>query len=335
MDRETGLPSNTSIYNPFCSNFVIDTVKFLRRYELKLPIAPQWQGDWKLRTARITNLGKSFTLHKFLHRPTDLRAEFSGRNVYVEVSLPRLLFPHNGKLITSQEQIDAAMRKAGALVAQIATRQTSTPATKFVHVDLAWQIKGQIQDFIAAHQHNTHPEIHASPRIWYGESIAWEGKEMRITFYDKFAELRKKQRTRSLISRKSRDIVRIEVQLDGSKLKSLLGNKRDVTRLDAADCYKVLRQRICALSPATLFRVTNILQIYKHAIIGRWTIGTQPAIDVFLASYSNASRAKIQKKLLTTRLSSYKIDWNGELPPQMPSGLMVKNGCSYSMPGFP
>ena len=303
---------------------------------MKQSIPPKWKSAWKQEERRIGNSqGKPFTIHIFQHQQTDLRAEFVGRKTYVQVSLPRLLFKHNGRLITKQRQIDQAMKAADLLLTQIADRRVSIPGTKFVRVDLAWQIKGKIQDFIAAHQPITHPEIHGLPSIWQGESILWKGKEMSILFYDKFAEMRKKRNHLSKIPEKARDIVRIEIRLRGSKLSALLGKGKSVTRLDVTACYSVLRQRICAFCTAPTYRATSKLEICKHAIEEGWKIGNQSAIEVFLTEYSDASRAKMNKRLQKTRLRANKINWMKELPPQMPSSLIVKNGCSFSLPDFP
>jgi len=257
---------------------------------------------------------------------------------FVEVSLSKLLFGNNGRLIKTQSKIDMAMKRVHALVSQIAdlprlklgTGMVPYSTIGFNRVDLCWQIRGRMPDFIRAHQYVRHPEVHKLPETYGEQTIRWKGSEMNILIYDKFEEIRDHNRSHKL-PKSAKDVVRIEVQLTGSKLERLLGKGRTVRKLRIEVCYEALRQVLSPFRRTYNLQASRFLQACCLAISEHWKVGSQDAIDVLLAGYTPAGRAKMRRELHKQTLDAYLIDWQKELPPKMPSVLFVQHGCSFSM----
>lgn len=172
---------------------MVDTVCFSRTYSINpnYVTAPASPSGWShSRKGGQAPNGFQYQRHTFVHESSGLRLMLQGspkvgkrQKFTVEVSLSRLLFGDNARLITSQPQLDRALRQAHALVSQVAGQpkikfagQTAPySGISFKRVDLCWQIKGRMHDFILAHRDMKHPEIHSLPEIYGQETIRWAG----------------------------------------------------------------------------------------------------------------------------------------------------------------
>jgi len=101
-----------------------------------------------------------------------MSVSYSGNHPWkVQVPLPRLLFGTNTKLIRSQKQIDEALTQLRNELNGLGKLQSSQ--LRFIRVDLPWQFRGEIQDFIFGHLTLTHPISRKLPSIIHFETIHW------------------------------------------------------------------------------------------------------------------------------------------------------------------
>jgi hypothetical protein len=85
----------------------------------------------------------------FTHVPTDLRVTSrEGTVTSVEVSLPRVRFGTNGRLITSQVVLDEALEITDNAISEVATVPVGR---EFSRIDLCWQFRGDQRDWLQAH----------------------------------------------------------------------------------------------------------------------------------------------------------------------------------------
>jgi hypothetical protein len=115
----------------------------------------------------------------------------ANRIVWVEVSLPKLLFGHNGRGIENQAQLDTALAKLReelnvfAIVPEIAEWQVW-------RADIAWNFDLMAEPIILAHAALRLPGIHRGADLHNGgEGVSWRGAKSRfmVTLYNKSREM--------------------------------------------------------------------------------------------------------------------------------------------------
>lgn len=124
----------------------------------------------------------------------------------MEMSLPRQIFPTNGQLITTDAQVDDAIRHAydlsSALVPDIRLEH-------FTRLDLAYNFAVDPYPLLSQLSRIRHPKIRKHTTEYnIGESINFRGKERKFKAYDKRLEQVGKKGT----------ITRMEVELRGAAL---------------------------------------------------------------------------------------------------------------------
>ena len=284
---------------------MIDTVRLFCPHE-RLPDVPH---DWDLTTyasSKVRSGGEvveraGFTLE---HRPTGLRAKGSGTTIeWVEASLPRLLYGHNGRLITCQHDIDRAMRMVSRLLKQVGEQLTAL--RYFTRVDLVWQFQGDPAAFMAAHRNCKHRSIRKEAGSFNHNSLWWHGSEMRVSMYDKVLEQ----------TGKAGDVVRVEVQLRGKRLKKELAEDDGrVTSLDFDTCYRAYRRILLGFSPASLPKAGSMAQMLALAERHDWTANGVSAFDLWAREKSAKQISRVRKQMATLRPEVHQIDWEALLP---------------------
>lgn len=186
---------------------------------------------WPLRTR--LNPGKH--THGVLRFGVDSASE---RLAWCEVSLPRLLFGHNGRLLATQADMDAALEKLRGELAGFADVPAVAEWPKPSRLDLAWQfdVRKRLgrppQALILAHGGLQHPAVREPP-VPRRNSLTWEGSKLRLQLYGK--------------SRKQKlgdSIIRAELRLRGEHMNRALrhGDWRKLSVL--WPCY---RAALCQL----------------------------------------------------------------------------------------
>lgn len=221
-------------------------------------------------------------------------------------SLPRLLHGSNGKLIKTQSELDAGLslllQKAGEL------GEPSTPDFHFTRVDLVWQFVGDTAVYIQAHREARHPRIRRDPTRYESRSLALEGSEMRITMYDKMRELYKH----------NGNIVRVEIQLKGKRLKEELGNGNLVTELDFGRCYQAYRRIMMGFTTEKVPRAGTIAELLAIGEHEGWKSGGATQFEIYSNRLGVRQVMRIREAMSAFRPVVFDIDWAEILPPDGP-----------------
>lgn len=203
---------------------MIDTIKIKLGHDTSWPSLVKDSeinlDEWKCSEIKYAGRSDSGVLiyritkvYQHLKSGCRLTARDDGSLVNVEVSLPKLIYPSNGTLIRTQEQLNAATSQLLALISEIAPdRRVWFTAVK--RADLVWQFVGDIHSFVNAYSLLKHDAIEAYPNVWLpsnnqperhkrrdGEDISapnryvgatglsWRGSHLIVNIYDKLAEL--------------------------------------------------------------------------------------------------------------------------------------------------
>jgi hypothetical protein len=120
-------------------------------------------------------------------------ADASGESLEkAEFSLPKLLFGHNGRVLSSQREIDAALEHASHLLSEIAT-VPDVIDWDARRVDMAWNYAMSALPLILAHASLRVPGIlHGATLHRAGEGVSWRGGKSHkmVTLYDKARRMR-------------------------------------------------------------------------------------------------------------------------------------------------
>lgn len=214
-------------------------------------------------------MGKKGDWRIFRHNATRLRASFlAGILEYAEVSLPRVLYGHNSRLIASQNALNHAVNVVSSLLDEITQPARSEPI--YTRIDLVWQIGGDIKEFLLAYR-NARTRFVRKPAIIYTDSgLRWQGRGFVLNLYEK--TLRE--------TKKPGHIIRIEAQLRGKALERHLGN--DIKHLRFRRLYRAYRKILLSLNPTAIPRLTRCADILAFAerngipLVDYWAIGKSP-----------------------------------------------------------
>jgi hypothetical protein len=275
---------------------------------------------------RAEKTGSFWWIHGLQHIATGLRAAIPPNCAFaiVEVSLPRISKPRRGNsdLITSDKEIQRAFRKIPGLVREVFDVPANS-AFEIRRVDIAWQLKGRIQNFILGHWNLRHPEINKTARIYVDESIYWLGDEMLIRIYDKVLK----------DTKRPGNIVRVEVELKKRKLHAEFSPKATLQNLTCSNCLKVLRRKLRQFQPRAVVQIKSRGDFLYHAIVEKWKIKDRDASDFILNSYGHKkSRTRALKSVQRHKLKACKIDWQRLVPKTMPDLFLVHSGHTYFSP---
>lgn len=265
------------------------------------PIVPK---GWKVEVSR------GFDAWCFTHIKSGLRAWFKSSLLsYVEVSLPRILFGSNGRLIRNQKQLSRAEKELERVLLEIA--EPALSARRIIRLDLAWHVAGDPEAFVAAHRLVRHPFVRADPVIQTRHSISWgKGKNrFRLLIYDKCRQMKLGKG----------NVVRVEVQLRSKRLSStfptLLDPNGVLCRIPHFKrLYKAFRKILVKLSPRQLPKLRTIADLFAIAenhqgvsLFDCWSVG------------KNAQHVRrTQAKVAACQLRYSKIAWKRLLPLKIP-----------------
>ncbi len=228
---------------------MIDTVHFNCAYAFKAP-----HGLWKI--TNTTELSdeklipdQSSSISRLHARHEGLGITMFGKGTQFDVthvdSLPKILFGHNGRLISSNDEIYAALRmvdEAIHLIAVLGQRHS-----EFTRVDLVWQFPIPFSLLETTHKYRRQPHAKKDPVLHPGESIEIPLDGQRINLYDKVRHLRSKRQGE--IS-DGQSVSRCEIQLRAKRLKKYFGSGDGLLRsLDIDTCYQIYRSILLEVFP--------------------------------------------------------------------------------------
>jgi hypothetical protein len=150
---------------------VIDTVRLRQPRYLRDSAS---RRNWEIRTVRREVADSEGFEDEYLqsyngtHKEMGIR--FYGNReviVTVEASLPRILFGHNGRLLLSQADINASLRKLDCTLGKISQRPED--GFEYTRVDLVWHVPGSCAEFILAHRDVRHPRVRKATCVYDGD----------------------------------------------------------------------------------------------------------------------------------------------------------------------
>lgn len=124
---------------------MIDTVKMFFPHARRKHVPAHWKVTAITETKTVDD-GTECDFKKcvYIDKETGLRASGDENEIrFVEVSLPRLLYGTNAKLIKSQTDINNALWLVRRKLNEIGVRQTAD--FYFTRVDLVWQVNGELR----------------------------------------------------------------------------------------------------------------------------------------------------------------------------------------------
>jgi hypothetical protein len=130
-----------------------------------------------------------------------------------EFSLPTLLHGHNGYVLENQQQIDAALENAAAVLAQV-SRVDSIRDCQAWRADIAWNFDLKAGPLILAHAALRLPRIHRGGTLHDGgQGVSWRGARSRfvVRLYNKSRQMHVPG-----------SVLRAEICLQGEQLKRRL-----------------------------------------------------------------------------------------------------------------
>jgi hypothetical protein len=227
-----------------------------------------------------------------------------GRVVAVEVSLPTLLFGTNGTLIENQRQLDRALAETETALQTIAG--PSKVQRSFTRVDLAWHfLSAPPENFFLAHQFTNHSYAQTKMFVYRDfhrliTGVRWEGNQLVIHMYDKTLP---KTPT-------AQQIVRVEIQLRGKRLKKFMANGRPVKGLNLTDCYRVFRSILLKFRPKPVPQIKSKDEALCYA--------EKKRVPVFRllanSGLSNKQIGRLRNIFTTYFFREFKVDWQKLLP---------------------
>ena len=146
-----------------------------------------------------------------------------------EAELPKLVWGHNGHLISNQVELDASVERFRSILSQ----QVEITSWRLALVDLVWQFQTRPAEVILAYQWQRFPGVRSLPSLLCGgKEISWRGSRLTLKFYDK-----------------ADGVLRVELRLAGAQLRKRIA---DDAPLNFAELYQVFRAEVLKLSPVQL-----------------------------------------------------------------------------------
>lgn len=200
-----------------------------------------------------------------VHRKTGLRIDGPKDfgPIHIEVSLPRLLWLKNGRLIKNQMQLDDALNRAETLMQRVAP-DARIRLQKICNIELPLHFLGVPPEWVSFYSTVRHPNIEAGPSTyengkgvdedddeneeenhptsqsaghcyirWSAESVTWSGKRLKIKLYDKVSEM---GLARAFC--RPRSVMRLEFTLLDTMCNGLMTGGR----ISFDKCYQKFRQ---------------------------------------------------------------------------------------------
>jgi len=151
--------------------------------------------------------------------------------------------------------------------------------------------------------------------------MKFNGSEMNIIIYDKIRER----------FHRNGDIVRVEIQLTGDRLKEELGQGGRVNKLDFAACYASYRRILLGFKPASIPKADSIASLLATAEREGWQSNGIPAFDIYVAGRCERQVRRLRTEMAAVRSTVHQIDWAALLPadgPPEPVELSDPSGSS-------
>lgn len=254
----------------------------------------------------------------YQHEKTGLRVGGpSHRPAWVEVSLPRLVHPNNGYLISTEEQMRASVGRLEELAGEVSDLRLEDVR----RLDVVWQFEGQASAWVHALGTARIGKVRKEPRVFFGQSAEWVGKSFVARVYDKELEQ----------SGHPGNVVRLEFELKKDSVKNLAlavgSNLRELSWEGLRSTYRTC----CGLFPAFKLRdpETPLTVAAFLALLDERHVQIEgvPASSVYLNARSRRTQFRLRSQMsraLATELIN--VDLSQMVPKDVP--WRVVNACA-------
>lgn len=275
---------------------MIDTVRFLISGE----ITPSDLHGWKkTEGSRLDEERGSIEWINLQHDSSGLRVYgVHGLAQNVEVSLPRVIKPHNGYLLRPDE-VNQAYMKAIDLVEHVVP---GVSIDKLSRYDLVLHFLGYIWDYMDSLRGLKHKRVRRKCCEFFESSIEWPGKDIKIRLYDKLLEM----------TGTHGEIQRLEFQLRGKALEDVFSPDCGFHVERLYDQYKRLCGGFTARSVPKVTGVGDLLVLLDR---NKVKVSGVDLVGRFMHSLSRSSRYRYQKMLDTHKVEYFSATFN--LPESM------------------
>ena len=211
-------------------------------------------------------------------------------NCTAEAELPKLLYGHNGHLLTSQADIEASVTRLREVLFQVVKFESWTLKV----VDLVWQFQTRPADVILAYQWIRFPGVRNDPSLHGCKEIHWTGARSRweLKFYDK-----------------GKGVLRVELRLAGAQLRKRIDDDAPLT---FAELYQVF------LADVRKLPTVQLPEARKHSL-AEIVAGMPPefqnqAVLAYQTNHTARAVSGFKRDVSVARVK--RIGWNlGELLP--------------------
>jgi hypothetical protein len=210
-----------------------------------------------------------------------------------EAELPKLVWGHNGHLISNQVELDASVERFRSILSQ----QVEFNSWQLALVDLVWQFQTRPAEVILAYQWQRFPGVRSLPTLFCGgKAISWRGSRLGLKFYDK-----------------AEGVLRVELRLTGEQLRKRIDADAP---LNFAQLYQVFRAEVLKLSPVQLPEARK--HLLAEIIATLPTEFQNPAILTYQQGRTARAVSGFKRDVSAARLK--KIGWNLQelLPAECP-----------------
>ena len=184
----------------------------------------------------------------------------------------------------------------------------TTDQRHFTRVDFAWQFEVDVALFIQAHRNSRNSRIRSDPYLYEKRSLIFRGAEVKIRLYDKSAEMFKRDG----------NILRVEVELHGGRLREELGGGNPVTSLNFDQCYQAFRRVMLGFQLSPIPRKGGIAEFLAAGMREGWTAGGVPCFELYTQGMSSKNTSRLRRQIEALRPAFYQINWAELLPADGP-----------------
>lgn len=230
----------------------------------------------------------------------------------VELSVPRLAFGHNYREVP-REGFKAAIESVVSYCREMAPVDQQqadlglVASLELKRVDLVKQFRASSADLIAAHRATKHPAMRSGGCEWFGESIAWKGKERMLRMYDKLQEAGK--------LREPSDVTRLELETRGQAMDRDLGPRvYHLKALTFDGCYSSYRAHILKLQPSSLPAAAGWVEFLAMLQRAGVRIDGVPIFDVWARTKGKSTIRRVRSQIAAVRPAYWAWDWSLALP---------------------
>lgn len=228
-----------------------------------------------------------------------------------ELSVPRLVYGHNFREVP-REGFKSAIETVVSYCREVAPPEENefgiaNGSLELKRVDLVKQFRASSADLISAHRATKHPAMRSGGCEWFGESIAWKGKERMLRMYDKLQEAGK--------LREPSEVTRLELETRGTALDRDLGRRAyHLNGLTFDGCYAAYRAHIMKLQPCSLPAATGWVEFLALLQRAGVRIDGVPVFDVWARTKGKSTIRRVRAQIAAVRPRYWAWDWSRALP---------------------